>query len=117
MLKVEFYGYASCSSCRNAEALLNRLGVDFLKRDLFRDKLTSSELGQLFSRVGLSPQAALSRRSRPYAALRLAELTLTDGEIIRLMSEYPALIRRPIVVYGATAVLGYDPAAIERMVG
>ena len=116
MPKVEFYGYSSCSSCRNAETLLTRLGVEFVRRDLFREQLAASELIELFARTGLTPMAVISKRSRPYAALHLAERTLADAEIIRLMSENPALIRRPIVVRGGAAVVGYNPAAIERLV-
>ena len=117
MPKVEFFGYSSCSSCRNAEAMLARRGIEIDKRDLFQLPLSSSEIHALFERTGLTPTTVLSRRSRPYAALGLSERSLTDGEIILLMSEYPALIRRPIIVHGEEAVVGYIPAAIEALVG
>jgi Spx/MgsR family transcriptional regulator len=117
MPKVEFYGYSSCSSCRSAEVLLARLGIETIKRDLFREPLTAREILALFERTRLTPTMVLSRRSRPYVTLGLSERNLTDGGIILLMSDYPALIRRPIVVLTENVVIGYNPAAIEALVG
>jgi Spx/MgsR family transcriptional regulator len=116
MANVEIYLYSNCSSCKNADALLKREGVDAQRRDLFKEKLSASEIKALYSRVGISPADALSKRSRPYAELELAKRRLSDDEIVALMAEYPALIRRPIVVKDDKAVIGFNKAAIEGLV-
>src|SRR5688572_25804362 len=107
MPKVELYGYFRCSSCRDAEALLHRLGVYFTKRDLFAEQMTADEVKELFDRSGLIASDVLSTRSRPFRELELSERELSDSEIVSLMADHPALIRRPITVRGNKAVVGF----------
>lgn len=116
MTPTELYLYAHCSSCQNAEKLLEKHGIAATKRDLFKDRLTAGELGALFERIGKPACEMLSTRSRPYQQFGLAQRTLTDQEIVRLMAEYPALVRRPIVVAGEQGHVGFNRAAIERLV-
>lgn len=116
MSGVELYLSSRCSSCRDAQAVLADQGVVVAKRDLFYDRLSTEELTALFARIGTTPRAMLATRSRPYRQLDLDEKNLSDGEIVELMSEYPALVRRPIVVAGTRAQVGFDRGAIERIV-
>lgn len=116
MSRVRIYSYANCSSCKKAEALLGSLGIAADRRDLFREPLSATEIVALFAETGLSPRTVLSTRSRPYTALGLAGRDLSDDEIVELMSEYPALLRRPIVVRNGKAVIGLNPTAIVKLV-
>ena len=113
---VEMYLYAHCSSCRNASALVDDLGVSAARRDIFKEKMTVAEIIVLFARTGLDPRTVLSTRSRPYTELGLAGKDLSGSEIIELMSQYPALIRRPLTVKGDRAVIGFNRVAIEALV-
>jgi regulatory protein spx len=117
MVEFELYLYSGCSSCRNAEALIVRHGESVRKRDLFQTPLSANELMTLFARIGKSPQEMLATRSRPYRELGLAARSLSEGEIVALMAEYPALVRRPIVVGGERGEVGFNRAALERLVG
>ena len=47
----------------------------------------------------------------------MAENPPSPAESIRLMAQNPNLIRRPIVVRGRDAVLGFDEKALLRLVG
>jgi arsenate reductase (glutaredoxin) len=115
MVDAELYLYAGCSSCRNAEALLNDRGVTVKKREFFKDRMSAAEIAALFGRIGTTPKEMVATRSRPNRALGLAERTLTDDELVELMAEHPALIRRPIVVVGNRGLAGFNRAAIERL--
>ena len=42
---------------------------------------------------------------------------LSDDEKLDLMTQEPALLKRPIVVGGSTPVLGYNVDALESAVG
>jgi Spx/MgsR family transcriptional regulator len=110
--EIELYLYAKCSSCRSADALLGEYAVEPHRRDLFAQPLSAQELRALLAKTGLNPHQLLSKRSRPYRELKLGERELGDGEIIDLMAHHPALIRRPLVVKGTTAVVGFDRDAI-----
>lgn len=58
----------------------------------------------------------LNRRSPAYKDRNLAARALTKRQVIDLMLEEPNLIRRPLVVRGATAVFGYSEDDFEGLV-
>lgn len=116
MAGVELYLYSRCSSCRDADALVRQAGVNARRRDLFKDRLSADEIRSLFARIGRPAAELLSKRSRPYAELGLAGRSLDDEEIIELMAQYPALIRRPIIVKDGRSVIGFNRREIEELI-
>jgi arsenate reductase len=70
----------------------------------------------LIERIGLTPSDLLSKRSRPYQALGLAAKQSTDDDLLRLMVEHPALIRRPLIVRDRQAVVGFDQKGLARLI-
>src|SRR5215203_2448473 len=85
---MEIFTYANCTSCRNAEALATKHGIETTKRDIFKERLSVEELNALFTRIGTSPRQMIATRSRPYRDLGLADKNLSDAEILVLMAEY-----------------------------
>lgn len=113
---VEIYTYSNCSSCRNAEALATKHGIDAAKRDLFKDPLSVEELESLFARIGRSVTEMVSTRSRPYRDLGLADRDLSSEELLALMADHPALIRRPIVVIDRESYVGFNREGLEALI-
>ena len=74
------------------------------------------ELQSLIERIGLTPSDLLSKRSRPYQGLGLADKQVTDDELLQLMAEHPALIRRPLIVRDRQAVVGFDQKGLARLI-
>ena len=70
----------------------------------------------LLRRAGLSPREVLSLRSRAYRELGLAERDLGDDELIELMVQEPALLKRPIVVSGRGAVVGFKRDQLAELI-
>ena len=58
-----------------------------------------------------------SRKSRAVKKLGLDVDSLSDAEKLDLMTQEPALLKRPIVVGGAKPVLGFNADALESAVG
>ncbi len=52
-------------------------------------------------------------RSPKFKELGLNDQALTDDERLRLMVEYPQLIRRPLVTVGDDLVVGLDAKALD----
>jgi arsenate reductase (glutaredoxin) len=96
--------------------LLEREGISFSRRDFFRERLTFDELSGILNRVGLSPQDVLSTRSKAYAALGIADQTLSDDALLALMVEEPTLLRRPIVIVGHDAAVGFNERRILEII-
>ena len=113
--QVRIYLYSNCSSCKNAEHVLKDAGVEYDRRDIFKDRMTVAELEGLFVEIGKSPTEVLSRRSIPYRQLGLAERSPSDRELIELMSAHPGLVRRPIVIAPGTVQIGFNRTALESL--
>lgn len=109
--------YTSCTSCRKTEDVLKKSGVDYEKREFFKQRFTADELGSLLASVGLTPSDVISTRSRAYKDRNLADADLTDAQILDLMVEEPTLLRRPIVINGDQAVVGHNEAKLRELIG
>ena len=57
----------------------------------------------------------LNSRNELYREMGMKDNPPPRAEALRLMSENPNLIRRPIVVEGREIVLGYDEEALSRL--
>lgn len=108
--------YNSCTSCRKAEQLLRQQGVEYEKRESFKERFTAGELRDLLRSVHLKPSEVISTRSRAYADRQLAQMDLTEDEIIDLMVEEPTLLRRPIVIKGDEAIVGYNESQLLELI-
>ena len=91
-----------------------RKGARLIERDLGKDPLSEGDLRDLFA--GRDPREFLNPRNELYRKLKMAENPPSPSKAIRLMAKNPNLIRRPIVVRGGDRVLGFDEAALSRMV-
>ncbi len=65
--------------------------------------------------MGISPRELLRTGEAVYRELELGKRERTDEELIRLMSEHPELIQRPIVERGDRAVLGRPTENIKAL--
>ena len=115
MSQVKIYLYGNCSSCKDAETVLKSSGVGYERRDIFRNQLTVEELKGLFSEIKLRPSEVLSRRSIPYRELGLASRETSEDKLIDLMSRYPGLLRRPIIVAPGSVQIGFKRSSLESL--
>ena len=94
--------------------MLREKGVEFEEIDLNR-KLTVSQLDKLIG--ARDYKHFLNSRNELYRERGMKERPPSRAEALRLMSENPNLIKRPILVRGGDIALGYDEGAIDRMSG
>lgn len=110
------YLYNSCISCRKAKDVLETEGANFEVREYFKQKVTRDELNHFLSSTGLAVADILSTRSNPYKQGNLAEKNLSDDNILGMMTEEPRLIKRPILVSGSSAVVGFNEDKIRDLI-
>jgi arsenate reductase (glutaredoxin) len=92
--------------------LLREKDVGFEEFDL-NQKLTVTELDKLIG--ARDYKQFLNSRNELYRERGMKENPPSRSEALRLMSENPNLIKRPIVVRGGEIVLGFDEDAIDRL--
>lgn len=114
--KVELYVHPTCTSCRNAQAWLDEHDVAYERRDYFRDRFSKDELSDLLTSAGLTPRDVLSKRARAYKEL-VGDRDLTDDQLLDLMIQEPTLLRRPLIIAGGDAVIGFDRKGLARLEG
>ena len=108
MQKVVFYTYPSCTSCRRVKAWLLEHGVMFEERHIFKNPPTPEELMQLSTISEEGIDSLVSVRSNQYRELGINHLDMKFSELLKLLSNEPKLLRRPIISDGESVVVGYD---------
>ncbi len=104
---------SSCTTCRNAKAKLAELGIEVEIRDYFKTPLNAEELKKL---LPPDPAPMLGTKSPRYKELGLKDRKLSKAEAIELMVQDNHLLKRPILVHPRGTVIGFDPAAYEKLI-
>jgi len=114
-MSTTLYGLATCDTCRKARRWLERFGIEHRFVDYRQEpvpaatlKAWAAELGgweQLVNKSSTTWRNLLPQRKDPG----------TDPEWTPLLKEYPALIRRPVVVTGDDCVsVGFSDNAFKK---
>lgn len=109
------YYNAKCSKCREAKELLEDNRCEFELRNYLETPPSQKELKELIKKIGCKP-IDLVRQKEPLFQEKYAGKKLTGAQVIKLLSENPLLIERPIVVDGEKAVVGRPPVMVLDLV-
>ncbi len=92
--------------------MLREKGITFQEIDLNK----GLSVGQLSALIGSRDyRDFLNSRNELYRERGMKENPPSRAEALRLMSEHPNLIKRPILVHGARIVLGFDAEALSEL--
>jgi len=92
--------------------LLREKGAEFEEVDLNRG-LTIAELERLIGNRDY--RLFLNSRNELYRERGMKDTPPSRAEALRLMSENPNLIKRPVLVKGSKIVLGFDEPAMSGL--
>jgi len=109
---ISLYLKPNCTTCRKARALLRERGVSFEEIDLNKG-LSEGELDKLIGERDY--RQFLNTRNALYRERGMKVNTPSRAEALRLMSQHPNLIKRPILVRGGRIAIGWDEEAIGAM--
>ena len=95
--------------------MLEEHEVEFRYREYRKEPLSVAEIKKVLKALGMKPQQVLRKNDKAFK-----ELGLTGDEpateLIRLMSEHPTLLQRPIGVLGDRAAVGRPPSNLLDLV-
>lgn len=102
---MKLYGIKTCDTCRKALKSLEGAGhsVEFI--DVRATPVDRATLAQWFDQFGA---AVLNTRSTTWRGLADQDRA---GDPIDLLSAHPTLMKRPVIIDGDRATLGWDKAA------
>jgi arsenate reductase len=111
-MTVTIYHNPRCSKSRQTLALLEARGVSPVIVEYLKTPPSADDLKAILKKLGLKPQDIVRTKETRYAELGLKERSVSDDELLALLSENPILIERPIVVAGKKAAIGRPPETV-----
>jgi Spx/MgsR family transcriptional regulator len=111
--KARFLHKPNCTTCRKAKKFMEQRGFQLDFRDLGKEKLTSAEIEDLIGNRDYKD--FLNSRNELFRKANMKEEPPSRKEAIRMMSQEPNLIRRPVILAGGRVVLGFDEEGMAKL--
>ena len=100
---LDIYGLKNCDTCRKAKKALDGAELAYTFHDVREDNVTKAQISKWAKAVGT--EKLLNKASTTWRNLPDADKgNVTDKKAIDLMAKNPALIKRPVIVRGATQI-------------
>ncbi|WP_132054008.1 Spx/MgsR family RNA polymerase-binding regulatory protein [Pseudocnuella soli] len=105
------YGLASCDTVRKAIKWLKEANQSFQFHDFRKDGIDAQKINDWLSQMGVA--VLLNKKSATWRGLNEAEQAkaATEQGAIQLMTQHPALIKRPVVEQHEKVIAVGFPAA------
>ena len=114
---VKIYHNPRCSKSRQTLDLLNERGVEVEVVEYLKTPPSSEELDVLYKNLGKESLEVMRTKEEKFKELGLS---MADNrsrlEWLKIMSENPVLIERPIVVNGSKVALGRPPESVLEII-
>ena len=104
----------SCTSCRKARAWLKQHDIPFEERNMMTHPLTVEEIKNILRMTEEGTEDIVSTRSKTFQDLNIDMDQIPLRELYELMSKYPGMLKRPIIVDEKRLQIGYNEDEIRR---
>lgn len=113
---IKLYGYKKCGTCRKAESVLAKAGVDYTFIDITENPPSSAALKTVAQQAGRDLNKMFNTSGVVYREKNIkAQLAdLSDAEMLKLLASDGRLIKRPIVTDGTKSTVGFDDTEFKR---
>ena len=114
MDKIIIYQKPACSTCKEVYQALQTANVEFDTVDYYTMPVSKAKLKELVAKMGVSVKDIIRVKEQVYQDLKLGEKSLTDDQLLDMISIYPDLLQRPIVEKGDKAILAKPAKKIKE---
>ena len=114
--KPVMYHNPRCSKSRETLQILNDHEIEPDIVDYLDEPPSAEELKRVIGLLGVTARDLLRTTEQVYKDADLDDDSLSDDEIIDAICEYPALLQRPIVIFGDRAVIGRPPTRVLEII-
>lgn len=113
-----FIQYPKCTTCKKAEAWLKENKIDYESRHIKEDNPSAEELKAWIERSGLPVRKFFNTSGLLYKELQLKDKlgSMTEEEMISLLSTDGMLVKRPLLVGEKEVCVGFKEADWEKAV-
>ena len=113
-MKLKIYHNPRCAKSRAGFKYLQEKGVEYEVVDYMKNGITEQELADILMRLHKKPSEIVRTQEEIYKK-ELKGKKFTDHEWLRILTENPRLIQRPIVLAKHKAVLAQPPEKIDEL--
>ena len=114
MAAITIYHNGTCSKCKGALELIQERGIDHDVRWYMAEPLTVDELKELLDKLQMKAHE-LVRTSEELYKTAYENKDISDEEWLKILTEQPELMQRPIVAKGGQAIIARPPEKVLTM--
>lgn len=106
---LKFICYPKCTTCQKAKKWLDDNKIEYELRDIKTDNPTLSELTEWYNKSGLPLKKFFNTSGLLYKSLELKNKlpTMTEDEMLKLLSTDGMLVKRPLLIGGDFVLVGF----------
>ena len=106
---IKFICYPKCTTCQKAKKWLDDNKIEYELRDIKLDNPTLEELTEWYNQSGLTLKKFFNTSGLLYKSLDLKNKlpTMTDDEMLKLLSSNGMLVKRPLLVGDDFVLVGF----------
>ena len=113
---IKFICYPKCSTCQRAKQWLDENNIEYELRDIKLDNPTSTELAEWYRIIGMPLKKFFNTSGLLYKSLELKDKlpSMSDDEMLSLLSTDGMLVKRPIAVGEGLVLVGFKESEWEN---
>jgi len=113
MPKVTIYHNPRWGKSRNSVGILDSQNIEYKIIKYLETPPSPNKLKEISQKLNLRPKDFIRKGEQEYINLHLSDEQLeNDNAMFKLMSEFPKIIERPIIISGDKAQIGRPPEKI-----
>lgn len=114
-----FVCYPKCTTCQRAKAFLDARHIPYTLRDIKAENPSAAELAAWHAMSGLPLRRFFNTSGLSYRALGLAEKlpSMNEAEQLSLLAADGMLVKRPLLIGDAFALVGFKETEWKSRLG
>ena len=106
---MKFICYPKCTTCKKAQSWLDERKFEYELRDIKTNNPTESELTDWHKKSGLPLRRFFNTSGQLYRSMELKDKldSMSEADQIKLLSTNGMLVKRPILIFGDTVLVGF----------
>ena len=104
--------YPKCTTCQKAKKWLESQGIAYTERNIAEENPTYAELKEWYKKSGLPLKRFFNTSGLLYKSMQLKDKLpeMSEEEQLKLLATDGMLVKRPLVVDGDNALIGFKEA-------
>ena len=115
---MQFIYYPKCSTCLKAKKKLEELKIEVGLRDIKENNPSKEELISFYKKSNLPLKKFFNTSGLLYKEMKLKDKlpTMSEDEMLTLLSENGMLVKRPLLIGDDFILVGYKEQEYEKLI-